>query len=286
MQGQIIKGIGGFYYVISDDKMYTLKAPGSFRKSGIKPMIGDYVDFQEDNGYILKIHERKNSFYRPSVSNMTQVCVVLAATTPKPDLMLVDKLLIQAAMAGINIVIILNKCDEAKQEEIDAYKAQYSQFHFITCSTLNGQGIDEIKDVLSDNVTFFAGQSGVGKSSIINAIFPELNFEVGSISKKLERGKHTTRHVELVPLKGYNGAIVDTPGFSFYNFNQDEIEVYKYYPEFRQYDDKCRFNCCTHINEPDCLVKENLGNTINNERYARYVAICDELNEMRKKKYD
>ncbi len=284
MRGQIIKGIGGFYYVLSQGEIHTLKARGSFRKKGLKPIIGDYVEFSED--CIEEILKRKNEFVRPSVSNVTKAIIVLSASKPKPDFLLVDKIIINALIHDLEIVIVVNKCEDEEEGYIADLKKQYSEFKVISCSTYKDIGLMEIKEELRENVSFLVGQSGVGKTSIVNGLFPELNFFVGEISKKLKRGKHTTRHVELVPINELNGAIVDTPGFSFLDCYDTDISLQNFYPEFLKYSSECKFNTCAHLNEPSCKVKEELGKNIDTRRYERYLQIHKELKEMEKNKYD
>lgn len=284
LTGRIKKGIGGFYYVTSGDKEYTLKAPGKFRKEGIKPVVGDIIEFDDKEGYISKILPRENEFYRPAVSNVTQAFIVFTGAFPKADLMLVDKLIIQCELADVNVVLIINKCDAMNDEEIQMLKQQYQSYKIICCSTIDNLGIDEIKKCVENNISFFAGQSGVGKSSIINCV-TGLDNETGEISEKLKRGKHTTRHVELVYHPELKGSILDTPGFSFYDFRKD-FNAEACYREFDGYRENCRFNGCSHTSEPGCAVKEQVGKIINQDRYERYVQIFKSQEEMRNKQYD
>lgn len=284
LTGRIKKGIGGFYYATVDDKEYTLKAPGKFRKEGIKPVVGDIIEFEEKDGYISRILPRKNEFYRPAVSNVTQAFIVFTGAFPKADLLLVDKLIIQCELADVNVVLIINKCDAMDEDEIQSLQKQYSAYKVICCSTVDNIGMDEIKEYIDGNISFFAGQSGVGKSSIINCI-TGLEHATGEISEKLKRGKHTTRHVELVYHPELKGSILDTPGFSFYDFRK-EFNAEACYREFGRYRDNCRFKGCTHTSEPDCAVKEQVGKTIDKNRYERYVQIFKGQEEMRSKQYD
>lgn len=286
MTGRIVKGIGGFYYILAAGKEYTLKAPGRFRKEGIKPVVGDVVEFDLKGGYIDKILPRKNQFYRPAVSNVTQVFIVFTHSNPKADLILIDKLIIQSELSGINVVLVINKCDEMDDDEIEQLKEQYTAFDTICVSAKTGRGIDEIKKRIGNNVSFFAGQSGVGKSSIINCISEIFQAKTGEISQKLGRGKHTTRHVELIYIPELQGGILDTPGFSFYDFKDDETCIDDGYREFKDTRDNCKFIGCTHINEPKCAVKDGIGTVINEQRYERYKKIYSELKEMRDKRYD
>lgn len=285
LTGRIVKGIGGFYYVNSDGKEYTLKAPGKFRKDGIKPVVGDIVEFLENDGCIKEILPRHNEFYRPPVSNVSQAFIVMTGAYPKVDLYLIDKLIIQCELADINIILIINKCDIMTENEIENLKEQYSKYEIICCSTIENKGIDEIKNRIKNNISFFSGQSGVGKSTIINSVCGDFWQKTGDISEKLKRGKHTTRHVELVYLPELEGSILDTPGFSYYDFRED-FNTEACYREFGEFRNFCRFNGCTHINEPGCAVKEQVGKSINKNRYDRYVQICKIQNEARSKQYD
>lgn len=285
LQGQIFKGVGGFYYVKSKGDTYTLKAPGRFRKEGIKPIVGDIVEFNDKDGIISGILNRRNQFYRPAVSNVTQSFIVLTGAYPKADLLLIDKLIVQCEYFDVNIILVINKCDIMDIAEIENIKNQYSHYDIICCSTVDGSGIDEIKDRIKNNVSFFAGQSGVGKSSIINAVCEDYEFETGAVSEKLKRGKHTTRHVELVHIPKLEGALLDTPGFSFFDL-RDEFNLEACYREFDNFRDQCKFKCCSHISEPNCAVKEHVGKEINKERYERYIQLYKSLEEMRNKQYD
>lgn len=286
MIGKIIKGIGGFYYIKSGNAIHTLKARGVFRIRGGKPVIGDIVDFSEDGGFIEKIHTRKNEFIRPAVSNMDQLAMVFAPTMPSPDLLLVDRLLIQAEAAGIDIFVVLNKSELVEQTIIEEFKEQYKLYDFISCSVYENKAIDDFKNRLIGKDTFLAGQSGVGKSSLVNAAFPDFTAEVGKISDKSERGKHTTRHVEIMPLPEGDGNIVDTPGFSSFECDIDLIEIDKYYRDFKPFIKECRFVGCSHTHEPDCAVKSQVGKEISKKRYDRYVVLYKEQQERRKKQYD
>lgn len=286
-QGIILKGIGSFYTVLSNDgEQYTLKARGKFRNKRIKPLIGDNVLFSDDT--IDDILERKNAFVRPAVANITKLMLVLSATVPKADLMLLDKLLLQCEKNGIEPVIILNKWECRDEEYSDDIIAQYEQtgYPIIKASAYEGIGVDEIIAHIKDNICCFAGQSAVGKSSLLNKIAPSLNLETGGLSKKTDRGKHTTRHGELFVLHG--GMVMDTPGFSLLDTaDMEPCELAALYPEMRKAMGECRFAECLHIHEPDCKVKELLSRgKISQERYKRYNLLLDELKEKRRHMYD
>ena len=292
MTGKIIKGIAGFYYIYTPDMgVYECKAKGIFRNEGIKPLVGDDVkievlDETNKKGNIVEILPRKNSLIRPSVANVDQALVIFAAAKPTPNLNLLDRFLISMEMNDVECLICFNKTDVAKDEFIDELNNTYSGcgYKVLFTSTINGEGIDELKDILKGKTTVLAGPSGVGKSSLTNIIIPEANMQTGVISQKIERGKHTTRHSELFNI-GQDTYIFDTPGFSsLYVDELDYDEVRYYFKEFYDLNDKCRFQGCIHINEPDCAVKDALSlGEISNSRYENYKLIYEELKN--KKKY-
>lgn len=286
MIGKIIKGIGGFYSVKSGGELYTLKARGRFRIRGGKPIVGDEVEFSPGGGMIERILERKNEFIRPAVSNMTQVGVVFAIRHPSPDLLLVDQMLVQAQAAGIGIFVVLGKCELASSEQIQAFADQYRLYDFLPCSTYANIGIDAFKAKLTGQDTFLSGQSGVGKSSLVNCAFPGFGAPIGEVSPKLERGRHTTRHVEICPLPGEGGSIVDTPGFSRFEIPLESIDIQSTYREFEPFGSQCRFVGCSHTHEPGCQVKSRVGGEINEKRYRRYCVLMSDQQERRKRQYD
>lgn len=291
MQGKIIKGIGGFYYIHTlSNEVYECKAKGIFRNKGIKPLVGDLVeisiiDQQQKKGNIIEIHPRKSQLIRPAVSNIDQVLVIFAATKPSPNLNLLDRFLIAMEEHGVETVICFNKKDIAQPEEIDKISSIYNScgYQVLITSTKEKNGILPLQSVLKNKTTVVAGPSGVGKSSIINLINPEANMETGEISKKIERGKHTTRHSELFYL-GDDTFIMDTPGFSTLYVNQIEAKQLKnYFREFQWYEEQCRFQGCVHINEPECGVKAALKEEeISHVRYENYVTIYEELKLQKK----
>ena len=291
MQGRIIKGIGGFYYIHTlFDEVYECKAKGIFRNKKIKPLVGDRVeisviDQQEKKGNIVEILPRKNQLIRPAVSNIDQVLVIFATTKPSPNLNLLDRFLITMEEYGVEAVICFHKKDIAEEEEIQRLSSIYQEcgYRVLFTSTREQDGILPIREILKEKTTVLAGPSGVGKSSIINLINPDANMETGDISRKIERGKHTTRHSELFFL-GEDTFIMDTPGFSTLYVNHIEAsELKKYFKEFHSYEQQCRFQGCIHINEPDCGVKAALeqGN-INKNRYENYITIYEELKLQKK----
>ena len=291
MKGKIIKGIAGFYYIHAEDhEVYECKAKGIFRKDNKKPLVGDNVeitvlDEQEKEGSITAILPRKNSLIRPAVANVDQAFVIFAMENPRPNFMLLDRFLIMMEQEGIPAVICFNKKDLASSAELDFLYHTYSScgYQVILSSTLNGEGLEEIREVLKGKTTVVAGPSGVGKSSITNAMQEDVRMETGEISKKLKRGRHTTRHSQVIPV-AQDTYLVDTPGFSsLYLTNMEEQELKDYFPEFREYEGKCRFQGCRHIHEPQCAVKEALENKkISSLRYEDYVGLYEELKEKRR----
>ena len=285
--GLILKGVGGFYTVLSDNGTEIVcRARGRFRKDGITPVVGDRVEYVEDGEgrSVSKILPRRNIFIRPAVANLDKLIIVASLSAPKPDLMLMDKLIIRCEKHNVEPVIVLNKCDQADADAADDIRAQYAPagYAIITASAAKGDGVDA---EIAGNICCFAGQSAVGKSSLINAIVPELALETGGLSRKTDRGRHTTRHAQLWHVCG--GAVLDTPGFSLLEADEMEPkELCECYREMRGKRIGCRFGECLHRSEPDCAVKPLIGTALSPERYERYLIILDELIEKRKHKYD
>lgn len=296
MQGKIIKGIAGFYYVCvtnpAEDttEIYECKAKGIFRKDGTKPLVGDDVEMEvldEDagKGNIQKILPRKNALIRPAVANVDQALVIFAAAKPAPNFNLLDRFLIMMAEQELPCIICFNKQDIVDEEERKKLTAIYEDCGcwVVFASATKGEGTEEIRELLKGKTTTVAGPSGVGKSSMVNSLCGNTYMETGEISEKIDRGKHTTRHAELL-LIGPDTYIVDTPGFSSLSvFNMEKEELKDFYPEFAKYEDECRFRGCSHINEPDCGVKNALQNgNISPMRYENYVQIYGELKSQKK----
>ncbi len=287
MQGKIIKGIAGFYYVhIAQKGICECKAKGVFRNQNIKPMVGDNVEvdiLDEENltGNITRIMERKNSLIRPVVANIDQALVVFALKDPKPNFNLLDRFLVMMERQDIPCVLCLNKMDLEEEKEIKFIEQLYQKAgYMVLCtSTKENRGLEQVRDYLKGKTTALAGPSGVGKSSMLNAIFCEEKAQTGQVSEKIGRGKHTTRHTEIFSL-GEDTYLMDTPGFSsLYTDEQMEKEDLKsYYPEFWSYEGKCRFLGCVHVDEPDCAVKDAVqSGAIGESRYENYKLMFQEI---------
>lgn len=291
MQGKIIKGIAGFYYVhISGKGTYECKAKGVFRKDNKKPLVGDDVEIQILNeetkqGNISTILSRRSEIIRPAVANIDQALVIFSIVKPQPNFNLLDRFLIMMQQQDIPCIICFNKMDMDEEQAGTAYMKIYEACGYRTMcvSAKEKVGIEQLKDVLRGKTTTVAGPSGVGKSSIINELQSGIQMETGSISAKIERGKHTTRHSELIAMEE-NTYILDTPGFSSLGlFELEKEDLQQYYPEFAKHEKYCRFGGCAHISEPVCGVKEavELGE-IDKLRYDNYKLLYDELKERKK----
>ena len=291
MQGKIVKGIAGFYYVhVVESGVYECKAKGVFRKEKIKPLVGDNViiealDEEQKTGNITEVLKRKNELVRPAVANIDQALVVFAIVRPNPHFNLLDRFLVMMESKEIPVILCFNKEDIATDPQVKELEAIYENcgYPLIFTSALKDKNIDQVKEVLRGKTTAIAGPSGVGKSSIINILQPEANMETGAISSKIERGKHTTRHTELFPVDA-ESYIMDTPGFSSLYVNDFEKEELKYYfPEFAVYEGTCKFNGCDHIHEPGCAVKEAVEEgKIHKVRYQNYIEMYEELKNKRR----
>lgn len=294
MQGKIVKGIAGFYYVHVEERgIYECKAKGIFRKDNTKPLVGDDVtleilDEEEMKGNITEILPRKSSLIRPAVANVDQALVIFAAAKPSPNFNLLDRFLIMMEQQQLPCIICFNKKDLVTKEECDNLKAVYEhcgyQVLFVSAHDEAAGSMDELRGLLSGKTTTVAGPSGVGKSSLINKMQSGVCMETGEISKKIERGKHTTRHSQLIALEG-NTYIMDTPGFSSLSlFDMEKEDLQGFYPEFVEHERNCKFGGCSHISEPVCGIKEALKEgKISKTRYENYVLLYEELKA--KKKY-
>lgn len=291
MQGKIIKGIAGFYYVnVVEFGVYECKAKGIFRKEKQKPLVGDNVeievlDEEAMTGNIIALLPRKNELIRPAVANIDQALVVFAVTRPSPHFNLLDRFLVMMERQDIPVVLCFNKEDIAEDEQVEKLRSVYEGCGYpcVFTSALEERNIEKIKELLKGKTTVIAGPSGVGKSSLINILNPDAKMETGDISSKIERGKHTTRHSELFTI-AQDSYIMDTPGFSSLYVNDFEKEELKYYfPEFDPYEGTCRFLGCDHVHEPDCAVKAAVeAGEIHEIRYKDYLEMYEELKSKRR----
>ena len=286
MTGIIIKGIGGFYYVKTADGVFQAKGRGKFKKDRFILAVGDIVELQvRDDGdsVIESVHPRKNSFIRPPVSNVDRFITVVTASKPAPDFGIIDRFLVTAEKAGAGAVICINKIDEADEGILSQLKEVYEPLYpVVTVSGRTGQGIEKLEKYMEGCSVAFAGPSGVGKSTIINRLVPEAAMETGRISQKTDRGRHTTRHVEL--FEAFGGMVFDTPGFTSFDIpDMDERELSEYYPEIFKASYGCRFDDCMHLEEPGCRVREEIEEgTISPLRYRSYRAGVEELRKRKK----
>jgi ribosome biogenesis GTPase len=294
MKGKIIKGIAGFYYVhVPESGIYECKAKGIFRKENIKPLVGDDVRIEVTDvggfeGNIIEILPRRSFLVRPAVANIDQALLIFAINKPAPNYNLLDRFLIMMRGQGLECIICFNKNDISSDEErieiADIYKDSGCRVLFV--SALENEGVEELSDILKGKTTAVAGPSGVGKSSIVNRLQNDTKMETGDISAKIDRGKHTTRHSELITISE-DTYIMDTPGFSSLNlFDVEKEELKGFYPEFAPYESECKFLTCVHIHEPVCGVRKAIEEgKINKVRYDNYVTLYDELKELEKRKY-
>ena len=291
MQGKIVKGISGFYYVyVIGTGIYECKAKGAFRKQGIKPLVGDNVDnavIDEEKrlGNVEKILPRKNALIRPAVANIDMALVIFAAAKPKPNCNLLDRFLCMMEFQNVPVTICFNKCDLVSEQEQEELRQIYEPagYRILFVSAKTGENLTELKALLAGKTTSVAGPSGVGKSSLINELQSDIHMETGGISEKIERGKHTTRHSQIIPIDE-TSFIMDTPGFSSMDVpGLEKEELWTCYPEFAPYEPACRFIGCSHINEPDCGVKQALEEgRISPVRYENYKLLYEELKNIRK----
>ena len=281
LKGVIVKGIGGFYYVNTQNGLIECRAKGVFRKMGIVPLVGDVVEVELNNdkksGVVAEISSRRNALIRPAVANVSQMMMVAALESPKPNLYVLDKLIASAEFAKLKISLCFNKSDLTDDKTLpEIYKN--AGFDVIVASASDNKNIEQLKELLKDEVTVFAGNSGVGKSSLLNRIMDRDMFETGSVSQRTERGRHTTRHSELVELP-FGGYIIDTPGFSSFELSEVTLDILPtLFREFNDYLGDCRFLDCRHISEPDCKVREAVSKGIIAEsRHESYKQLYEEI---------
>ncbi len=280
MKGRIIKSLAGFYYVESDGVVYQTRARGNFRKKGQTPYVGDFVDFSAEDhseGYILAIHDRKNSLVRPPIVNIDQAVVIISAKEPDFNANLLDRFLVLLEHKAIEPIVYISKMDLlTNPDDIAAIQEQYQEIGYHFCTSL-----EELLPLLTDKVTVFMGQTGVGKSTLLNKIAPELKLETGEISDSLGRGRHTTRAVSFYNVNG--GKIADTPGFSSLDYEITNVEdLNKAFPELRHLSRSCKFRSCTHTHEPSCAVKDALeAGELWKSRYDNYLQFLSEIENRR-----
>ena len=280
MQGRIIKSLAGFYYVESDGVVYQTRARGNFRKKGQTPYVGDFVEFSAEDhseGYILAIHDRKNSLVRPPIVNIDQAVVIMSAKEPDFNANLLDRFLVLLEHKAIEPIVYISKMDLlTSPDEIAAIQKRYQEIGYQFCTSL-----DELLPLLTDKVTVFMGQTGVGKSTLLNKIAPDLKLETGEISDSLGRGRHTTRAVSFYNVNG--GKIADTPGFSSLDYEISNAEdLNKAFPELRRLSRLCKFRSCTHTHEPSCAVKDAVeSGELWQSRYDNYLQFLSEIENRR-----
>lgn len=286
MDGRILKGIGGFYYVDTTQGLVECKARGKFRKTIGKPIVGDLVELEvqpDGTGYLLEIRSRKNSLIRPAVANLDLIVIVATEASPKTDPFLIDKVIAIAENKGIEPCVVLNKCD------LDPSDTLYRTYQKVgipvfRVSAQTGEGIAALRAYLQGKAAAFAGNSGVGKSSLLNCLIPDFGAETGAISDRIGRGKHTTRHVELVPYQG--GYIADTPGFSSFDTEQMDLvlrEDLQYaFREFEPYLMQCQFTGCAHVKEKGCAIRAAVAaGEIPQSRYDSYVKLYESVKDLK-----
>jgi len=288
LKGKIINIISNIFYVEVDENVYACTSRGIFKTKDLKPVVGDnvFIEVENEKGNIIEIVDRKKYIKRPKMANLTQLILVISAKNPEPDLLMLDKQLAFAEFLNIKSVIVINKID-LNEEQANNIENIYSNIGYTVIKT-NAKGninIGELKKYLKGNISAFSGNSGVGKSTLINSIFEGNRTEEGEISKKNSKGKNTTTSVKLYKI-GDDSYIADTPGFS--NFDIYEIpykELYKYFVEFNAYIDKCQYLDCTHIKEDVCGVKAEVGNNISTSRYDNFKKIYEELKDKEEHKW-
>ncbi len=284
-QGQIRKALSGYYYVEHNGELIQCRGRGVFRNRGESPLVGDIVDYTkegESDGYVMKIHPRKNELVRPPIANVDQAILVFSAKEPDFNTILLDRFLVVLESFFVEPIIVITKIDlltEEEQAELQKYVADYKKIGYDVLQTYKDdpQLMDNVKSYLTNKTTVLAGQSGVGKSTLLNTLLPELDLKTGIISQSLGRGKHTTRHVELIEVAG--GLLADTPGFSSFDFDMiEKEELTRCFPEIAKLSEDCKFRGCLHMKEPKCAVKAALGTgELKDYRYQHYEQFLQEI---------
>ena len=287
IEGRIQKALSGFYYVDTGSEVLTCRARGKFRKDGVSPLVGDRVEVRElgnGEGFVERICPRKNAFARPAVANIDQLVIIGSGAIPRTDPFLIDRVAAIAALKGCEAIILLNKCDLDRADDLyDLYRA--AGFQTLRVSAETGEGLEELKPLIAGKLSAFTGNSGVGKSSILNALDPAFDLKVGEISEALGRGRHTTRHVELFKLS-CGAEIVDSPGFSSFETDELNLERKRRLPEtfreFAPYLGQCRFVGCSHTKEKGCAVLEAVRRgDIQKKRHESYLRLYEELKPLK-----
>lgn len=289
--GIIVSVVAGYYFVDSGGEIFLCRGRGKLRKKGINPLVGDKVEFSftgGEDGSVQHIFPRRNQLDRPAVANVDCVVIVLAPQDPEPNFLMIDKLLALVSARGLDPMVCINKAD-INPERAANWAKLYGSIGFPTviCSVETGEGLDHLVGLIGERTVVLAGQSGVGKSRITSEIAVghlDIPIQVGEISRKGRRGKHTTRQVSLLPL-GSGGKIADTPGFSVLDINLESKALHLYYPEFKKFSPGCQFSPCLHIHEPVCAVKEHLDRGVSPLRYDNYLKIFEELRQKEDKRY-
>ncbi|MEK4970441.1 ribosome small subunit-dependent GTPase A [Cytobacillus sp. FSL R7-0696] len=292
-EGKIIKALSGFYYVLNKDKeIIQCRGRGVFRKNKITPLVGDEVHYQAENdkeGYILEVKKRKNELIRPPIANVDQAFLIFSSVEPTFSTALLDRFLVLVESNHITPIICITKMDLASKEEqetLAVYADNYRKagYKVVLTSSETAEGIEDLYPFITGEISVFAGQSGVGKSSLLNVLRPDLQLKTDDISSHLGRGKHTTRHVELIEING--GLVADTPGFSSLEFTEIEQEdLQNYFPDIQELSSSCKFRGCMHLKEPKCAVKQAIdAGDLPRYRYEHYITFIDEIRD-RKPRY-
>ena len=285
-RGRIEKALSGFYYVNIGTEVLQCRARGKFRRDGMSPLVGDWVEVRElgnGEGFVEAVEERMNVFSRPSAANIDQLVIIASAAIPVTDPYLIDRISAIAALKGCRVLVVLNKCDLNPAEELyNIYRS--SAIPVLRVSAETGEGLEELRQAIAGKLNAFTGNSGVGKSSILNSLDPAFSLPVGEVSKALGRGRHTTRHVEMFALGG-DTYVIDTPGFSSFDTEELNLELKQHlpetFPEFAPYVEDCRFVGCRHIKEKGCAVLRAVKDgQIPSVRHASYVRLADELKDV------